>query len=122
MDRTVIAPRDVAEEGAWAVLARLAVNKPDAFPHTTAEQQELRVKKQLRATTADEPFTRLGGERKHNYCTACLSSYFKSIRFTGMRRCPSTSTAAWHCSIMTYPINGSYSPFAGSMSMNRTSL
>ncbi|MFV1965249.1 MAG: hypothetical protein ACC628_07470 [Pirellulaceae bacterium] len=44
LERTVIAARDIAEQGAWAALERLAVNKAEPLSHMTAEQRELRVK------------------------------------------------------------------------------
>ena len=59
LERTVIAARDVAEEGAWAALERLAVNKTKPLSHMTAEQRKLRVK--LRAKGRQ-----LGDKRKKN--------------------------------------------------------
>lgn len=59
LERTVIAARDLAEEGAWAALERLAVNKTKPLSHMTPEQRKLRVK--LRAKGRQ-----LGDKRKKN--------------------------------------------------------
>ena len=48
LERTVIAARNVAEEGAWAALERLAVDKAEALSQITADQRELRDARRVR--------------------------------------------------------------------------
>jgi hypothetical protein len=59
LERTVIDARDLAEEGAWAALQRLAVDKPKPPAHFSPPQRNLRVKLRARGR-------QLGDRRKKN--------------------------------------------------------
>jgi len=48
LERTVVAARDVAEEGAWAALQRLDVDKAKAPGHLSPRQRDLRVPRRKR--------------------------------------------------------------------------
>jgi len=62
LERTLVAARDVAEEGAWAALQRLDVDKAKAPGHLSPRQRDLRVKLRARGRQLGDERDKKGGQ------------------------------------------------------------
>ncbi len=64
LERAVIAARDVAEEGAWAALERLAVDKAQPPGHLSSAERELRVKLRAKGRQLGDKRKKKNGEQE----------------------------------------------------------
>ena len=81
LERTVVAARDRAEEGAWAALERLAVNKAEPLSHMTAEQRDLRVKLRAKGRQLGDVREKNGEQDIYYLHRECAYEYWHQMLF-----------------------------------------
>lgn len=81
LERTVIAARDVAEEGAWAALQRLAVDKAQAPSHLSPAQREQRVKLRARGRQLGDVCRKNGEQDIYYLHSECAYEYWHQMLF-----------------------------------------
>ena len=81
LERTVIAARDVAEEGAWAALERLAVGKAKLPSHITEQERVLRRKLRARGKQLGDRRHKNAEQDIHHLTRECAYEHWHQMLF-----------------------------------------